>query len=307
MNRDTLIRQLAEADVYAPDHELPETARTSMVALTEIRRRIDMETKESTRAVNREDRRRPGWIVAVAVAAIVIVVGGAALLLLNRNTGDATPATTPTTPPTTEAPTPTTEPLPESDAATSTSAPSSTTTTVPVLDLEAEAFINEYADLFNSGEPQAAADMVVVAGQWDAPGDTNEEREHNTRVFLQIGSDLGTQITVDDCRTLSSGVTQCRLSRSAAEIEPHYPHPETTLLKVRFAEDGSLAYAGTTAIQSDPWWEPSTAFGEWALANYGTQGGEDNPRQQLFVWPDPATYPTVLEELVTEWRAAVGG
>lgn len=96
MNSDTLIRQLAEADVYAPDHDLPDSARTSTVALTEIRRRIDMDAKELTRPVEPEPpQRHRGWLVGVASFAVVLLVV-AAVWMLQSDPADE-PVDSPTT------------------------------------------------------------------------------------------------------------------------------------------------------------------------------------------------------------------
>ena len=302
MNCDTVIRQLAEADPFAPGHELPASARPSSVALSHIRRSMDMDTKEAMAPVQSpKPKKRTGLLVAAAAFAAVIVVVGAALLFGNTTSSEP-PATTPTTTAVQEA---TTTEATTTTLAGTTSDDAATTTTVPTLDAEAVAFINEYADLLNRGEHQAAADMVVAAEQWDAPGETDAERELWTRTFLEINSDLDAEYSVDECRALASGTTQCRLTRTAAEIEPIYPHPETVLFGIRFDDGGALAYAGLMPIQTDPWWALEQDFQRWALDTYGTRA--DSPRQALVVNVDPDTYPVILEDLVSIWRAERNG
>lgn len=96
MNSDTVIRQLAEADAFAPELDLPESARPSSVALSQIRRSMNMDAKQLTRTPESKQRKQRGWLVALGAAAVVIVVAGLAIAF-SRIGGETPPATTPST------------------------------------------------------------------------------------------------------------------------------------------------------------------------------------------------------------------
>jgi hypothetical protein len=179
-----------------------------------------------------------------------------------------------------------------------------TTTTVPPLDGNAVAFIENWARAMNDGDHLKAGDIVIAAEQWDAPGESDEEREANTRTFFEIHTTLESQFSVDECQTLSSGVTRCRISRTAAPIEAIHPHPETNTFSVRLTDAGKLAYASLVPISTDPWWSAYGAFRDWVSDTHGRRAG--SPFIQLFVFPQPAEYPEVLEEQVTIWRSETG-
>ena len=177
MNSDTLIRQLAEADEYAPEHDLPETARPSTVALTEIRRRIDdMDVKELTKPVEPERRRRSGWLVAAAAFATIVLVAGLVAVLGSRSATEPPASEVPTT----EAATPTTEaapPITEAAPPTTEAAESQQ----PVISAEEAALLDDYVEAVNSADPEAIDALLAPGftmtssepnrGGFEAPGD----------------------------------------------------------------------------------------------------------------------------------------
>ena len=106
MTNDSLMRQIANGDAYAPEFDLPDAARPADVAFADISRRIDMDAKELTRAVEKDPRnRRSGWYAAAAAFGVVIVLLGSVVLLNRSSDPEIPPATTP---PTTQAAAPTT-------------------------------------------------------------------------------------------------------------------------------------------------------------------------------------------------------
>lgn len=194
MNGDTLIRQLAEADDYAPEHDLPETARASTVALAEIRRRIDMDAKELTKPVTPDRPPRRPWLVAVAAAATVIVLVGALTLLIGPS-DDITPATAPSTT------------LPAS--------PSTTMDGAEGLSAErASAFATEYQRVLDQGSrDEFIALFAPGAGRlWtiENPSLTSVDRLADEMVALRARN---TSTVLSNCRPLATSV-RCEMTFS---------------------------------------------------------------------------------------------
>ena len=173
-----------------------------------------------------------------------------ALALLATSCGDDGDSATTTAAPataaasTTQAPASTVAPTTSTTSLQTATSTSTTTTTPPVPDAEAVEYINTWAALLNAGDHGAAAEMVVTAGRWDAPGDSDGERERLARKWFEIWVLLESELSVDECATRSTGITECRITRQV-ELSPHAPHPETSLLRVRFDADGNLACFGT--------------------------------------------------------------
>lgn len=284
------------ANPVPEDSQLLTDDELSAVLLLAQQRSGDMDTKERTEtARSPRSQRRTVAVAAGAFAVVIMVVG--AIALFSGSTDEVPPATTPST---TEVPTPTTEPPPPTTEA----APSTTSSTVPELDASAVALVEEWAALLNVGDHRAAAELILAADNLDVPGENDDEREKGIRDTYAIWALLGSEVDVDDCRTLSSGLTTCRIIRSTVEIEPHYPHPETTSFSVRVDGDGALLSAAVRPIQSDPWWIPYITFQEWTLDTYGTN--PESPYWQLFVFTDVSIYVDVLEEQVAIWRGEQG-
>lgn len=199
MNSDTLLRQIAEADIYGPEHELSESARTSTVALTEIRRRIDtMDAKELTKPVEQEQKPRSGWLVAaVAFAAIVVVAGVAALLTRSEPVEPATttPSSTTASPSTTVAP---------ADAAEVTS-----TTIAEVAPSELQA-ITAYESAFNSNDEQAY--RALLDSQVRLPADQQDNVSGRDVAWLvafmdhAAGQEMRVEFDYDSCRVAGDRV-----------------------------------------------------------------------------------------------------
>jgi hypothetical protein len=101
MNDMQLIERLAITDMYPDDVSLPETMRRDIV-LSDIARRMDMDTKERQDATVAPVRRWSGGLIAAAAFALVVIIGLATVLLSNGD-GGGEPAAPPTTvaPPTT--------------------------------------------------------------------------------------------------------------------------------------------------------------------------------------------------------------
>ncbi|MGI9529347.1 MAG: nuclear transport factor 2 family protein, partial [Acidimicrobiia bacterium] len=187
MNSDTMIRQLAEGDIYAPEHDLPETARTSTVALTEIRRRIDMmDAKELTKPVEQEPKRRSGWLVAAtAFGGVVLVVGLIAVI----NSGDANESTATTTP--------ASETLP-----TTTQAVQATTTTVDASAVTAAelALVDAFVEAWNSGRRDALEAVVDDTATMSVLPWSNPEGFQWMVDLMRSHRLMQSQMSIDGCR-----------------------------------------------------------------------------------------------------------
>ncbi|MGI9584755.1 MAG: hypothetical protein ACR2N7_04120 [Acidimicrobiia bacterium] len=189
MNSDTLIRQLSEADDYAPEHDLPESAFTSTVALTEIRRRIDMDAKELTKPVAQPSKRRPGWLIAgVTFAGILIVVGLVAIL----NGGERTePAAT----------TPTTSPVPTTSAP-----PVSTTVDASAVTVAELAVIDAFVAAWNSGDQASLREVVDENASMAVLPWSNREGIQWMMDLMASHHTMESVLSVDSCRRSSDRV-----------------------------------------------------------------------------------------------------
>ena len=87
----------------------------------------------------------------------------------------------------------------------------------------------------------------------------------------------------------------------------HAPDPETSLLRVRFDDDGNLAYAGTVPKQTDPWFGQYLEFQAWAFDVDGDNSGPDEPYLDLFGDVVVAGYEQRLVEWLQVWRAERDG
>ena len=111
-NDEMLLEKLSATDACPQGTQLPEEAWSRDVALTEIERRVGMQTQDRIEQTVPEYRRSRGWLVAAAAFFVVLVVGSATLFWLTRGGGPevvdepttTTIATTTTPPPTTAPP-----------------------------------------------------------------------------------------------------------------------------------------------------------------------------------------------------------
>ena len=202
MNGDTLIRQLAGADVYAPDHDLPETARTSTVALTEIRRRIDMDAKELTKPIDPEQpRQRRGLVVAAITFAGIVLIAGLVSLLSDRDAVE--PASEPVA--TTQAITPTTV-----------GAAATTTTVAPsVAELEVtadeQAVLDAFVAAVNTANPNTIEALLAPGFVTTSSDDMRSNIEADgsfAALFHAYYASEGSVFALDACRAVEAGI-QC--------------------------------------------------------------------------------------------------
>ena len=294
MNSDTLIRQLAEADDYAPEHDLPDTARTSTVALTEIRRRIDMDAKELTKPVTPDRPPRRTWLVAVAAAAAVIVIVGAAVILTGGS-DDVAPATTPST--TIEGSPSTT--LGGGDDTTD----QATTTTAfvqPELDDDAVAYVQGLVDDLNAGDSESAAARIFSAGTFegqDASADSQIDNRPRAAGRLAVWTELDSVVELIDCATLTDGGTRCEIARSSS-FDHSSPDPELAMVQVRFDDSGALAFMRMMPVPG-AWNTPYMAFERWIEDNYPELWSTI-----FFDFSDPARTAELTREYYPLWQEA---
>ena len=237
------------------------------VFLLARQRSTDMDIKEMTTPVTRDEKPKRGWLIGVAAAAVVVLIVGAVVLLI-RSTDDVAPATTPSTtigvsPTTTETP-PTTA---GSASVTSTTSPTTTTVAAePVLDAEAVALLDQVAGLLNAGDHEAASSIVASAAEFvGEPGIPNDQRARFiTKYELWIA--LDSVVSIDDCSTSSAGFTRCVLSRTS-EREALAATPQESTITIRVA-DGELMYFEQAPVLTNPWWIEQGRLEDWLNENH---------------------------------------
>ena len=256
MSTDQLTRQIADADAFAPELELPASARPAEVALSNILRRIDMDAKELTPTVEKNPRNRvSGWYAAAAAFALVVLVIGSVVLLNRSSDPEIPPATTP---PTTLDPTPPT-----------TEAPSTTSTTVApqAVDPAALAFIEDLAAELNAGDHVAAAERVIAAAQFvgEPALPQNTTQDARFRAKYHMWTELLSRVAVSDCTTNSSGFTRCTLTRTSEREPALADEPERWTIRLRIA-DGQLTYFEQAANGFEPWWQAISDIEDWLIS-----------------------------------------
>ncbi len=191
MNADMLTRQIANADAYAPEFDLPEAARPADVAFADISRRIDMDAKEMTRAVEADPRNRwSGWMAAAAAFGLVVLLAGG-VMLLNGSNSEVPPATTPTNPapPTTQASEPT-----------STVATTTTTQAVEQVTAAELEIIAAYEAAVNSGDEQQISEVLAADFRQTTQGEGDFFRAADTWIRQQLFETLeGSSVTYTEC------------------------------------------------------------------------------------------------------------
>jgi hypothetical protein len=243
MNSDTLIRQLAAADEYAPEHELPEMARTSTVALTEIRRRIDMDTKEvQPTKPPRERRALSGWLAAgTAFAAIVIAIAVVAVLAI----GGTEPA----------------------EPASPTTVPSTTTTTVSSAIADATDVATQFVSARSTYDTDAALALVALDAQVDL-GPAQDAAMLVDEMRWQEASGLVTTsegCAADPSTSEAGTVVTCRVRVESPILDASGSDP--TAFTYEFVVADGLITSATfldLGTYSQDVWEP---FHDWVLAN----------------------------------------
>lgn len=297
MKSDTLIRQLAEADVYAPDHELPDSARTSTVALTEIRRRIDMDAKELTKPVTPDRPPQRPWLVLVAAAAAVALIVGV-VAVLARGGDDVAPATVPTTTlegsPTTTVASPTTTLAGQSAT--------STTFAEPELNEAEVAYVQALVDELNAGDQAAVAARIASAATFEGPesaGDGQIDDRGRTADRWAVWTELESVIELTECTTLSTGGTRCEFARTTP-LDFSAPDPELSFVQVRLDDSGAVAYMRTAPV-TGAWNTTYAAFEVWV--------NENHPEQYMtlfFNFTDPAETAALFREYYPQFLEDTG-
>lgn len=200
MKDDQVLELLARTDAYAQKTPMPRGAWSHDTAISEIERRIEMDTRaKQHEAPSRRDWRGP-LIAAAAFAALIIVVG--VVVLVVTAGGDVEPAA-PDAPATTQPP-PATTP--------STTAPAATT---PAEQLVVDTF---FAAL-NLGDTEALLGLFsddAVIGFGGPPGETGVDDIHPDEFdayFTWTVRSLPTVYAADQCDVIGTRVS-CRVDYS---------------------------------------------------------------------------------------------
>ena len=226
MNDAQLLEQLSLTDAYAPDTAMPSAALQHGAAFAEVEQLINAWVPDGP-AANLPLRPIRTRMLMAPVALLVVLVAGIALFASIRFSQGTELATTPPTPSTTLSPT--------------------TPSTTPEVDPAALTFIESIVDDINSGDGSKAAQLVLAAEEFDGPffeePDENDERPRMAGT-VRYWAALDSELTIDECTTVSSGVTRCELSR-ISEHEAFYPEPERSVWRVRLEGDtvAFLSYA----------------------------------------------------------------
>jgi len=278
---------------------LPDDEFSALLLLTRTRSgTVDVQEREISTTSSRGGRR--GWVVAAVAFATIIAVLGVAILLA-RPSGDAPPASTPTTTapatPTTEALSQTTQSVTSTTQAPVVSVPS--TTVAPTIDAEAVAYVEAIAAELNAGEFEAAGASILAAKEFRSAGFINDPRPMVAGMY-EYWTEMDSVIEVTDCRTSStSGITRCILSRTS-EFEPFDPAPETSIFQLRL-DNGELAFATQDPERVGSWWTAFVEFRDWVDLTYPGTGG------QLDNYTDAAGAAALTKEYVAEWKASLEG
>ncbi len=253
MNDTQILEQLSNADVYAPDVEMPASAWSRAATLTEIERRIDMQTHEVKVETPppAPPQRRLGWLIAAAAFAMVLIIGMAVMLASGSDPGT-------TVPPATEVP-PTTVAVP-------TTAVAPTTAIQPSdVSAEAQALIDDFEDAYNAGDAAAAGVVVAPAAvaqfaPWAdagaAPSATSIVDRVETAALFEEKARFGECVligTIVECPVELSDVFSRHLQLT--------PWTQTWSFELADGRIASVGVDGASAVRE----EEMQAFSDWSL------------------------------------------
>lgn len=209
MNDEQVLELLSRTDAYAADTEMPAGAWAFDTAISEIERRINMDTRTTSKQTD-PGRRLRGPLVAAAAFLVLIVVVGAVLLAISPGGGDIEPAATttvPTTAPTTTLPT--------------TVAPATTTAAVAS---STELTVDGFFDDLNGGDVAALvgrfADDAMI-GFGGPPGEVGIDDVHPDEFegyFTWTVQSLPTTYEILSCDVIGTHAS-CRVAYTDALVD----------------------------------------------------------------------------------------
>lgn len=289
MNDVQLIEQLSVTDAYAPNTDMPAAAWTHEEAFAEIELLIGEHASAGV-------RHRTGMLVAAASFAIVLIAGIVLFATLVARP-EAEPATTlaPTTT-TIEAPTITTGPTTPAQPTTTTSAP-------PAADADAVGYMEALVAEVNAGDGEAAAERVMSAVSFIGPWFWGDEGHNDERPILashlRLWAALDSSLALEECATLSNGITRCVVSRTS-EHDPFHPNTLRAIWQLR-VDGETLTFMSYDADLSDPSWAVQDEFERWLNTV------DRDAFNALIAVEDAAATAEIQKQYVAQWRAEQNG
>jgi SnoaL-like domain len=283
MNDEQVLEQLGMTDAYAPATAMPEGAWGRDDAISEIERRIEMQTQTERTEHEETTRRWMGPAIAAAAFVVLIIVVGAVALLIDARSGGVAPADTTT-------PTPTT-----------TASTTAATTSIPEA-ASPQVVVDAFFDALNTGDVETIVGLFsvdAVIGFGGPPGEVGVDDIHPdefTDYFTWTVDSLPTAYEIDGCDVIDTHVS-CRIGYT------------NTLLDAVLGEQGQQAHIFDIE---------DGAISQYYLTFGGRESSlvftpfirwveQTHPEAMATVWRQDCcyTFPAFTEESAQRYRALV--